>query len=159
MTNLRLPGQYEERLLGSLGLQGLYYHRNRWYLPGVGRYLELDPMAMEGEFNGPYGPVWYAYGDGNPLRFIDPTGRETREYYKCTSACSLAAGCTAVAGAGYCALTGIAMPACAVPSQWFPWSVGDCAGATATRTRRGAAGANPSIAGCGTPEPPLPQWP
>ncbi len=43
VTNLRLPGQYDERLLGSLGLQGPYYNWNRWYLPGVGRYLELDP--------------------------------------------------------------------------------------------------------------------
>jgi len=40
VTNLRLPGQYDERLLGSLGLQGPYYNWNRWYLPGVGRYLE-----------------------------------------------------------------------------------------------------------------------
>lgn len=51
MTNLRLPGQYDERLFaaaGITGLQGPYYNWNRWYLPGVGRYLELDPVALEG---------------------------------------------------------------------------------------------------------------
>jgi RHS repeat-associated protein len=74
-TNLRLPGQYDERLLGSLGLQGPYYNWNRWYLPGVGRYLELDPIALQGGLNGEYGPDWYSYAQGNPLIRLDPTGR------------------------------------------------------------------------------------
>jgi len=74
VTNLRLPGQYDERLLGSVGLQGPYYNWNRWYLPGVGRYLELDPIALRGGRNGPHGPDWYGYGYGNPLRYDDPTG-------------------------------------------------------------------------------------
>jgi hypothetical protein len=29
VTSLRLPGQYDERLFGSLGLQGPYYNWNR----------------------------------------------------------------------------------------------------------------------------------
>jgi RHS repeat-associated protein len=74
VTNLRLPGQYDERLLGGLGLQGPYYNWNRWYLPQVGRYVELDPMASMGGFNGPFGPDWYGYADGSPLHFIDPEG-------------------------------------------------------------------------------------
>ncbi|ACL65873.1 rhs protein [Anaeromyxobacter dehalogenans 2CP-1] len=79
VTNLRLPGQYDERLLGSLGLQGPYYKWNRWYLPSVGRYMELDPLALEGGFDGVgwYAPDWYNYGDGNPLTNVDPTGRQT----------------------------------------------------------------------------------
>jgi RHS repeat-associated protein len=72
VTNLRLPGQYDERLLGSLGLQGPYYNWNRWYLPGVGRYLELDPTALGGGLNGRGAPDWYNYSLGNPLGFIDP---------------------------------------------------------------------------------------
>jgi RHS repeat-associated protein len=75
VTNLRLPGQYDERLLGSLGLQGPYYNWNRWYLPGVGRYLELDPIAMMGAFNGEFGPDWYTYAGNNPLSYVDPDGR------------------------------------------------------------------------------------
>jgi RHS repeat-associated protein len=74
VTNLRLPGQYDERLLGSLGLQGPYYNWNRWYLPGVGRYLERDPIALFGEFNTAYGVDWYGYGLQNPLSYADPGG-------------------------------------------------------------------------------------
>jgi RHS repeat-associated protein len=80
VTNLRLPGQYDERLLGSVGLQGPYYNWNRWYLPSVGRYLELDPIALRGRFNGAFGPDWYNYANGNPLRYTDPWGLET---YRC----------------------------------------------------------------------------
>lgn len=75
VTNLRLPGQYDERLLGTLGLQGPYYNWNRWYLPSVGRYLELDPIAKAGGFNTAYGVDWYNYADGNPLAKIDRTGK------------------------------------------------------------------------------------
>ena len=74
VTNLRLPGQYDERLLGSLGLQGPYYNWNRWYLPSVGRYMELDPIAKAGGFNGFYGPNWYGYAEGNPMRWTDRRG-------------------------------------------------------------------------------------
>jgi RHS repeat-associated protein len=74
VTNLRLPGQYDERLLGGLGLQGPYYNMNRWYLPSVGRYLELDPIALRGGMNGPHGPDWYNYAEGNPLTKTDPFG-------------------------------------------------------------------------------------
>jgi RHS repeat-associated protein len=74
VTNLRLPGQYDERLLASVGLQGPYYNWNRWYLPGVGRYLELDPLAMNGDLNGFGAPDWYIYALGNPLTYTDPNG-------------------------------------------------------------------------------------
>lgn len=74
VTNLRLPGQYDERLLASVGLQGPYYNWNRWYLPSVGRYLEPDPIALHGGFNGPFGPNWYGYAESNPLKWVDPTG-------------------------------------------------------------------------------------
>jgi RHS repeat-associated protein len=78
VTNLRLPGQYDERLLGSVGLQGPYYNWNRWYLPGVGRYLEPDPIAMAGGFNTAYGVDWYGYANENPLRFADADGTSAR---------------------------------------------------------------------------------
>lgn len=74
VTNLRLPGQYDERVLGTLGLQGPYYNWNRWYLPTVGRYLELDPIAMEGGFNTWLGVDWHNYAEGNPVRSADPWG-------------------------------------------------------------------------------------
>jgi RHS repeat-associated protein len=81
VTNLRLPGQYDERLCaaaGISGLQGPYYNWNRWYLPSAGRYLELDPqwmlLAPQPEHGGFYAPDWYGYAAGNPFRFIDPYG-------------------------------------------------------------------------------------
>lgn len=74
VTNLRLPGQYDERLLGGIGLQGPYYNWNRWYLPGVGRYLELDPLGLAGGLNGRGAPDWYNYALRNPNRYIDPRG-------------------------------------------------------------------------------------
>jgi RHS repeat-associated protein len=81
VTNLRLPGQYDERLFSAAGISGLagpYYNWNRWYLPSVGRYLELDPIAKAGGFNGFYGPNWYGYAEGNPGRWSDPDGRGIR---------------------------------------------------------------------------------
>jgi len=74
VTNLRLPGQYDERLT-AYGIPGLYYNWHRWYLPSMGRYMEPDPIAVAGGFNGPFGPNWYGYAEGNPLRYTDPTGR------------------------------------------------------------------------------------
>jgi RHS repeat-associated protein len=77
VTNLRLPGQYDERLfatLGISGLQGPYYSWHRWYLPTLGRYMELDPVALRGGFNGFFGPNWYGYAEGNPTRYTDASG-------------------------------------------------------------------------------------
>ncbi len=86
VTNLRLPGQYDERLLGSLGLQGPYYNWNRWYLPGVGRYLEVDPLSLRipGDAARTSLLELYAYARANPLRRIDPQG-----LYTCTYSISL----------------------------------------------------------------------
>ncbi len=97
VTNLRLPGQYDERLLGSVGLQGPYYNWNRWYLPGVGRYLELDPIALRGGLNGEYDPDWYNYASENPLSNVDPNGRGTtwRDKRSCVDAyaCPISVDC------------------------------------------------------------------
>jgi RHS repeat-associated protein len=82
VTNLRLPGQYDERLLAGIGIQGPYQNWNRWYLPSMGRYMELDPIAARGGFNGFYGPSWYGYAEGNPLGAIDPDGLKS---FKCTA--------------------------------------------------------------------------
>jgi RHS repeat-associated protein len=86
VTNLRLPGQYDERLLGPVGLQGPYYNWNRWYLPGVGRYLEPDPLALRGGWNTRYGVDWYGYAFQNPLTWTDPRG----ESPSCGGKCDLA---------------------------------------------------------------------
>ena len=60
--NLRLPGQYADQETG------LYYNDHRYYDPSQGRYLTPDPLGLRAGGNG------YAYVDGNPLKYIDPSG-------------------------------------------------------------------------------------
>ena len=48
---------------------GLYYYRNRWYDPEVGRFISEDPIGFAGgDIN------LYGYVGNNPLNFIDPFG-------------------------------------------------------------------------------------
>jgi RHS repeat-associated protein len=62
VQNLRFPGQYADAETG-------YYHNGfRDYDPSLGRYLESDPIGLNG------GLSTYVYAGGNPVRFIDPDG-------------------------------------------------------------------------------------
>ena len=48
---------------------GLYYYRNRWYDPKIGRFISEDPIGFAGgDIN------LYGYVGNNPLSFIDPFG-------------------------------------------------------------------------------------
>ena len=54
---------------------GLYYYRNRWYDPELGRFISEDPIGFAGgDIN------LYGYVGNNPLSFIDPYGN-----YACKS--------------------------------------------------------------------------
>jgi RHS repeat-associated protein len=60
---LRFPGHYCD------AETGLHYNRYRYYLPDFGRYLQSDPIDIEGGHN------LYAYAqDSNPLRDVDLFG-------------------------------------------------------------------------------------
>jgi RHS repeat-associated protein len=51
---------------------GLSYMQQRYYDPGIGRFLSVDPVTASGNggnFNR------YLYAAGNPYRFTDPDGR------------------------------------------------------------------------------------
>ncbi|GHU06982.1 hypothetical protein FACS1894158_14670 [Betaproteobacteria bacterium] len=61
-SNLRLPGQVED------SETGLHYNFNRYYDPEIGRYVTQDPVGIEGGIN------LYAYVNGGPLIYVDPTG-------------------------------------------------------------------------------------
>jgi len=62
--NLRFPGQYHD------AESGLNYNYFRDYHPAVGRYLEADPIGLEGGVN----PFVYVRND--PVNWVDPFGDE-----------------------------------------------------------------------------------
>ncbi len=48
---------------------GLYYYRNRYYSPQLGRFISEDPLGFDGDDLN-----FYAYVGNDPVDFIDPAG-------------------------------------------------------------------------------------
>jgi RHS repeat-associated protein len=63
--NLRYPGQYFD------SATGWHYNYFRDYEPGTGRYVQSDPIGLEGDIN------TFRYTLNNPLIMLDPNGLQS----------------------------------------------------------------------------------
>ncbi|MBL3601780.1 MAG: RHS domain-containing protein [gamma proteobacterium endosymbiont of Lamellibrachia anaximandri] len=61
-NHLRFPGQYFD------SETGLHYNYFRDYDPSTGRYIQSDPIELQGGMN------TYLYANGNPVLYVDHTG-------------------------------------------------------------------------------------
>jgi len=65
----------------SDGESGLYYYEARYYAPGLGRFLSVDPLYAKSKqaADSVRSLSPYAYVRNNPIRSVDPTGMQEEE--------------------------------------------------------------------------------
>ncbi len=107
--NLRFPGQYYDAETGK------HYNYFRDYDPSTGRYIESDPIGLDGGLNR------YSYSRNSPTKFNDPSGLSPA--CVCTVECS-SVPLTAVV---FCTKVMTCVDGCGEvsieygPSQWYSW--------------------------------------
>ena len=90
--------------VGTLGVEtdptGLLFMRNRYYSPSLGRFIQMDPIGLEGE-----DVNLYRYCENEPILGSDPVGM-----FSFKSAIQTIGGLGLVAAGGALAATGLGMP-------------------------------------------------
>jgi RHS repeat-associated protein len=67
-TSYSVPGFPGQSRTPGLAAADLYYNMHRDYDSSTGRYIQADPIGLDG------GPSPYSYAMNNPLRYMDPSG-------------------------------------------------------------------------------------